>query len=177
MRCFYENHDLLAQTKLNMRRSWKDFARFGFTHGMLPWLCWNLLFFCVFHGLWNMDFGETQALMILAALIVSVGISLCFLLFVYCPTCWAKARVFWAWMTLPFMNMSSWFSSMFTFCVECTIVCVECVDFTSCAEFTLEVRREAKREHEQILVICRAIEAQEARAKCGRGLVAAADAA
>ena len=50
--------------------------------------------FCVFHGLWNMDFGQTQALMILAALIISVGISLCFLLFVYCPTCWAKVRVF-----------------------------------------------------------------------------------
>ncbi len=79
---------------LNVRRSWKDFARFGFTHGILPWLCWNLLFFCVFHGLWNMDFGQTQALMILAALIISVGISLCFLLFVYCPTCWAKVRVF-----------------------------------------------------------------------------------
>ena len=94
MKCFEENHDLWAQTQLNMRRSWKDFARFSFTHGILPVMCWELLFFCVLHGLWNMDFGETQALMILAFLIISVGISLCFLLFVYCPTCWAKVRVF-----------------------------------------------------------------------------------
>ena len=88
------------------------------------------------------------------------------------------------------MNMSSWFSSMFTFCEHQTIVCVDSVDFTSCAEFTSvaddalsleehyrEGWRRGMREHEQILAICRAIEAQEARAKCGRGLVAAADAA
>ena len=35
-------------------------VRFTFTYVMLPWMCWDLLFFCVFHGLWNMDYTGKQ---------------------------------------------------------------------------------------------------------------------
>ena len=35
-------------------------VRLSFTYVMLPWMCWDLLFFCVFHGLWNMDYTGKQ---------------------------------------------------------------------------------------------------------------------
>ena len=83
-------------------------VRLSFTYVMLPWMCWVLLFNGVFHGLWNMSFGETAALMILAM----IATSCCFGLQTMCqtlfPTCWAKVEVFGNWMMMPCVIFSLW---------------------------------------------------------------------
>ena len=112
------------------------------SYGVLPFICWELLFYGVLHGLWNMSFGETHALMILAA-----NVTICYwtlqsmcekLCKVLCPTCWARVRDVWAWMMVPIILLSALFEvicvSIFylfprtcweTYCVKNEIEAVE----------------------------------------------------
>ena len=93
---------------------------FAFTCVGLPLMCWELLFFCVFHGLWNMDSGETHEYARLAAIATCCYLSLRALCETLCPTCWAKVRatcwakvrVFWNWMMIPIDLLGACFFSI-----------------------------------------------------------------
>ena len=88
------------------RVCWK--VGFAFTYILLPLMCWQLLFYGVFHGLWNMSFGETQALMILAAIASICHFNLQLMCQTFFPTCWAKLEVFGNWMMGPTVFLSIW---------------------------------------------------------------------